>query len=46
MSILMPSHLDYFVLSNLYYSYLPDVENRATILNVFYLYFKPILKQD
>ena len=36
----------FYSLKLIFYSYLPDGENRATILNVFYLYFKPILKQD
>ena len=47
MSILMLSHLFlyYFILSDLYFiPILPNWENRATILIVFYFYFKPILK--
>ena len=45
MSILMLSHLFlyYFILSDFYFNpILPDGENRATILIVFYFYFKPI----
>ena len=39
--------LYYFILSKLYFiPILPDRESRAAILTVFYLYFKPILKQD
>ena len=49
MSILMLSYffLYYFFLSDLYLiPILPDRENGATILIVFYFYFKPILRQD
>ena len=49
MAILMLSHLffSYFILANLYFiSSLPDEENRASILFVFYIYFKPIFKED
>ena len=45
----MQSHLFlyYFILSDLYFiPILPDRENRAPILIVFYFYFKPIFKQD
>ena len=43
--ILCLSHLFlyYFILSDFYFNpILPDGENRATILIVFYFYFKPI----
>ena len=49
MPILMLSHLffSYFILANLYFiPSLPHEENRASILFVFYIYFKPIFKQD
>lgn len=49
MSILMLSYLFlyYFFLSDLYLiPILPDRENGATILIVFYFYFKPNLRQD
>ena len=49
MTILMLSHLffSYFILANLYFiPSLPDEENWASILFVFYIYFKPIFKQD
>jgi len=49
MAILMLSHLilSYFILANVYFiPSLPDEENRASILFVFYIYFKPIFKQD
>ena len=49
MAILMLSHLffSYFILANLYFiPSLPDEENRASILFVFYIYFKPIFKED
>ena len=49
MGILMLSHLffSYFILANLYFiPSLPDEENRPSILFVFYIYFKPIFKQD
>ena len=49
LSILMLSYLFlyYFFLSDLYLiPILPDRENGATILIVFYFYFKPILRQD
>ena len=49
MAILMLSHLffSYFIFVNLYFiPSLPDEENRASILFVFYIYFKPIFKQD
>ena len=49
MAILMLSHLffSYFIFANLYFiPSLPDEENRASILFVFYIYFKPTFKQD
>ena len=49
MAILMLSHLffSYFILANFYFiPSLQDEENRASILFVFYIYFKPIFKQD
>ena len=39
--------LSYFILANVYFiPSLPNGENRASILFVFYIYFKPIFKQD
>ena len=49
MSILILSHLFlyYFILSDIYFiPILPDREKRASILIVFYIYFKPILRKD
>ena len=41
------SIFSYLILANLYFiPSLPDEENRASILFVFYIYFKPIFKQD
>ena len=48
MAIFMLSHLfsSYFILTELYFNpILPVKENRASILFVFYFYFKPIFKQ-
>ena len=45
MAILMLFHLflSYFILANVYFiPSLPNGENRASILFVFYIYFKPI----
>ena len=48
MAIFMLSHLfsSYFIFTELYFNpILPYKENRASILFVFYFYFKPIFKQ-
>jgi len=45
----MLSHLllSYFILANFYFiRSLPDEENGASILFVFFIYFIPIFKQD
>jgi len=47
MAILMlsPLFLSYFILANFYFiPSLPDEENRASILFMFDIYFKPIFK--